>query len=56
MDRADKAGTCREKPLGDAIMEYLMACEVEGKSPRTVQAYDETLRDVCSGRRASTST
>ena len=22
----------------------LMACEVEGKSPRTVQAYDETLR------------
>ena len=21
-----------------------MACEVEGKSPRTVQAYDETLR------------
>ena len=32
------------KPLDDAIAEYLMACEVEGKSPRTVQAYDETLR------------
>ena len=33
-----------QKPLDDAIAEYLMACEVEGKSPRTVQAYDETLR------------
>ena len=32
------------KPLDDAIAEYLMACEVEGKSPRTVQAYEETLR------------
>ena len=32
------------KPLDDAIGEYLMACAVEGKSPRTVQAYAETLR------------
>ena len=24
------------KSLDDAIAEYLMACEVEGKSPRTV--------------------
>ena len=33
-----------QKPLDDAIAEYLMACEVEGKGPRTVQAYAETLR------------
>ena len=44
MDRTAAAGWGQEKPLDDAIMEYLMACEVEGKSPRTVQAYGETLR------------
>ena len=27
-----------------AIAEYLIACEVENKSPRTLQAYAETLR------------
>ena len=32
------------KPLDEAIAEYLLACEVEAKSPRTVQAYAETLR------------
>ena len=32
------------KSLDDAIAEYLLACAVEGKSPRTVQAYAETLR------------
>ena len=31
-------------PLANAIEEYLLACEIEGKSPRTVQAYRETLR------------
>ncbi len=29
--------------LDAAIAAYLAACEVEGKSPRTVQAYRETL-------------
>ena len=29
--------------LDEAIAAYLAACEVEGKSPRTVQAYRETL-------------
>ncbi len=29
--------------LDEAIAAYLAACEVEGKSPRTVQAYAETL-------------
>ena len=38
--RTDRVG----KPLADAITEYLLACEVEAKSPRTVQAYAETLR------------
>ncbi len=38
--RTDRVG----KPLADAIREYLLACEVEAKSPRTVQAYAETLR------------
>ncbi len=31
-------------PLDAAINEYLLACDIEGKSPRTVQAYRETLR------------
>ncbi len=30
--------------LGEAIAAYLAACDVEGKSPRTVDAYAETLR------------
>ena len=30
--------------LDEAIAAYLTACEVEGKTPRTVQAYAETLR------------
>ena len=30
--------------LAAAIAEYLIACEVENKSPRTLQAYDESLR------------
>ncbi len=36
----------RDDPTGmdAAIAAYLAACEVEGKSPRTVQAYRETLR------------
>ena len=29
--------------LDEAIAAYLTACEVEGKTPRTVQAYAETL-------------
>ena len=36
--------------LDEAIAAYLTACEVEGKTPRTVQAYAETLgrfRTVC---------
>ena len=33
-----------DRPLEAAIAEYLIACEVENKSPRTVQAYAETLR------------
>ena len=36
--------------LDEAIAAYLAACEVEGKTPRTVQAYAETLgrfRTVC---------
>ncbi len=36
-ERVDPAG------MDDAIAAYLAACEVEGKSPRTVQAYSETL-------------
>jgi len=32
------------RSLDDGIAEYLLACEIEGKSPRTVQAYQETLR------------
>ena len=32
------------KPIPEAVEEYLLACEVEGKSPRTTQAYAETLR------------
>ena len=32
------------RPLDAVIAEYLLACEIEGKSPRTVQAYRETLR------------
>ena len=31
-------------PLDAAIEEYLLACDIEGKSPRTVQSYRETLR------------
>ena len=36
--------------LDEAIVAYLAACEVEGKSPRTVDAYAETLamfRGIC---------
>ena len=36
--------------LDEAIAAYLAACEVEGKSPRTVDAYAETLarfRGIC---------
>ena len=36
--------------LDEAIAAYLAACEVEGKSPRTVEAYAETLamfRGIC---------
>ena len=44
MDPEPHAPTGPQKPLDEAIAEYLMACEVESKSPRTVQAYDETLR------------
>ena len=44
MDPLAEAHPGPPKPLDDAIAEYLMACEVEGKSPRTVQTYDETLR------------
>ncbi len=33
-----------DRALEAAIAEYLIACEVENKSPRTVQAYAETLR------------
>ena len=40
--KGPKPGT--GKPLDEAIAEYLLACEVEAKSPRTVQAYAETLR------------
>lgn len=32
------------RSLDDGIAEYLLACEIEGKSPRTVQAYQESLR------------
>lgn len=40
---------CPAMPTSDptltaAIAEYLIACEVENKSPRTLQAYDESLR------------
>ncbi len=38
------AAISADRPLDETIREYLTACEVEGKSPRTVQAYDETLR------------
>ena len=44
MDPEPHAPTGPQKPLDEAIAEYLMACEAESKSPRTVQAYDETLR------------
>ena len=44
MSRAKGTNPLPAKSLNDAIAEYLIACEVEGKSPRTVQAYDETLR------------
>ncbi len=44
MDPEPHAPTGPQKPLDEAIAEYLMACEVESKSPRTVQAYGETLR------------
>ena len=37
LDRDDPTG------LDAAIAAYLAACDVEGKSPRTVQAYRETL-------------
>ena len=33
--------------LDEAIAAYLAACEVEGKSPRTVDAYAETLARFC---------
>ena len=36
--------------LDEAIAAYLAACEIEGKSPRTVDAYAETLamfRNIC---------
>lgn len=33
-----------DRALDEAIAEYLLACDIEGKSPRTVQAYQETLR------------
>ena len=38
--------------LGAAVDAYLIACDVEGKSPRTVQAYRETLGRflaICAG-------
>ena len=44
MDPETHPPTGPQKPLDEAIAEYLMACEVESKSPRTVQAYSETLR------------
>ena len=44
METPHEAHPAPQKSLDDAIGEYLMACEVEGKSPRTVQAYAETLR------------
>ena len=31
-------------PISEAVDEYLLVCELEQKSPRTVQAYAETLR------------
>ena len=31
-------------PIAEAVDEYLLVCELEQKSPRTVQAYAETLR------------
>ena len=34
MDPPREAHPGPPKPLDDAIAEYLMACEVEGKSPR----------------------
>ena len=45
--------TLEPRSLDDGIAEYLLACEIEGKSPRTVQAYGETLRlfrRVCGAR------
>ena len=41
-----KSALDRDDPIGidAAIAAYLAACDVEGKSPRTVQAYRETLR------------
>ena len=41
-----KSALDRDNPIGmdAAIAAYLAACDVEGKSPRTVQAYRETLR------------
>ncbi len=40
-----KSAPDRDDPTGldAAIAAYLAACDVEGKSPRTVQAYRETL-------------
>ena len=43
--------------LDEAIAAYLAACEVEGKSPRTVDAYAETLamfRGICRQTRLPT--
>ena len=44
METPREAHPAPPKSLDDAIGEYLLACAVEGKSPRTVQAYAETLR------------
>jgi len=35
MDPEPHAPTGPQKPLDEAIAEYLMACEAESKSPRT---------------------
>lgn len=43
MEQLNSADVAAPTRLDDAIVAYLAACEVEGKTTRTVQAYRETL-------------
>ena len=42
--RIDDAARPPHESLDEAITEYLMACDVESKRPRSIHAYEETLR------------